>query len=169
MGNTGKNDKFGSDPSEGTSHPVGKTVGAASGAAIGAAAGSSAGPIGTVGGALIGGIAGWLEGKTIAEGVNPDDQLRYWNSTYAKRPYFKSERTWEDYQPAYQSGIYSYDPDSEFEDVENDLSEDWEQIRGTSRLSWSEARDASRDAWSRLSDNSDLAEDDTERKTTDEE
>lgn len=84
--------QFGSDPSEGKSHPVGKSVGAIAGAAAGAAAGATAGPIGAIGGAAIGGIAGWLEGKTIAEGLNPDEHMTYWNNTYNSRPYFNRDR-----------------------------------------------------------------------------
>jgi len=146
----GRSGEFGSDPSEGTSHPIGKGAGALAGAVAGGAVASSAGPIGTVGGALIGGIAGWLEGKTIAEGLNPDEQINHWGKTYKNRPYFKNGRSWTDYEPAYKYGMYSYDADREYEDVEEELERDWDRVRGDSRLTWAEANEASRDAWNKI-------------------
>ncbi len=144
---------FGSDPSEGKSHPIGKAAGALAGAVAGGAAGTTAGPIGTAGGALIGGIAGWLEGKTIAEGLNPDEHMRYWSNSYNSRPNFNHERRWQDYEPAYMYGVHSYDPDRDFDEVEEDLENDWDRVRGDSRLTLSEAKEASRDAWNRVHGN----------------
>jgi hypothetical protein len=153
MDNKNKNNvmEMGSDPSENTSHPVGKGIGGLAGAAAGAAAGSAAGPIGTVAGGTIGAIAGWLEGKTIAEGINPDVEVTYWRKNYPNSSYYNKDRDWNDYERAYMFGIYSYNPDSEFEDVEGDLSRDWDKYKGKSRLNWKEASRASRDAYEKLS------------------
>lgn len=146
-----RNTELGSDPSEGKSHPVGKTVGGATGATAGAIAGSTAGPIGTVGGALIGAIAGWLEGKTIAEGINPDSELEYWENSYRNKSYYNHDKNWEDYHPAYTAGIHSYTgSDEDFSRAESGLRQNWNAVRGDSKLTTEEAVAASKDAWDRI-------------------
>ena len=137
------------------SHPVGAGIGTAAGAAIGAAAGSVVGPIGTVGGGLIGGIAGWLEGRVIAESVNPTAEETYWRQNFSHSPHFDRKYKWEDYRPAYTVGYSSYAAGRKFSDVEPELEESWEDIRGESRMTWDEARPASEAAWNRLSKDSD--------------
>ena len=146
-------EELNSDPTEGKSHPVGKAVGGLAGAAAGAAAGAVAGPVGAIGGAAIGGIAGWLEGKTLAEAINPDVETSYWKDNYLKSSYYDENRDWNDYDSAYKMGVYSYDPTKNFDDVEPELSKDWDSTKGTSRLSWKEASKASRDAYNRLNNN----------------
>lgn len=150
--NRGNDTGIGSDPTEGTSHPVGKAVGGTAGALAGAAVGSVAGPIGTAAGAAIGAIAGWLEGKTIAEGINPDKEMEFWRNNLTKAPYYNKSKTWSDYEPAYTMGLYSYNPDSDYEDFEPELERDWERVRGRSTLDWKDARRASQDAYSRAAE-----------------
>jgi hypothetical protein len=103
-----------------------------------------------VGAGLIGGIAGWLEGKTVAEGISPDEEMKYWSDNYSQRPYHQSDRTWDDYRPAYLAGIYTYSPKQRYDEAEKNIESDWHKIRGKSQLSWDEARLATRDAWDRL-------------------
>ncbi len=76
--------------------------------------------------------------------------MQYWGKSYNTRPYFQSSRSWKDYEPAYLCGVYSYDTDREYDDVEDELERDWDRLRGDSRLDWEEANEASRDAWSRV-------------------
>lgn len=153
MGNArGNTDEFGSDPSEGKSHPVGKAVGGAAGAVAGAIAGAPGGPIVAGASAAIGAIAGWLEGKTIAEGINPDEEMKYWENNYRNEPGYSADKKWDDYRPAYLSGIYSYDPDEDsFDEHEEDIRQHWNSIKGSSRLTADEATRASRAAWKRVS------------------
>ena len=132
------------------SHPVGAGVGTVAGATAGAAIGAPGGPIGAVAGAVIGGIAGWLQGRVIAEGVNPTEEELFWHENFSGSPYFDREYTWEDYQPAYQAGVQTFDPKRKFSDIEPELENNWGEIRGDSRLEWPEARSASEDAWNRL-------------------
>lgn len=153
MGRNDSSRELGSDPSEGKSHPVGKTLGGAAGAVAGGIAGSPGGPITAAAGAAIGALAGWLEGKTIAEGINPDVEISYWEKNYSQRPYYKSGRKFEDYRPAYMTGMYSFDEgdtDDDFSLTENELRKNWDSIRGESKLSADEAVSASKDAWMRV-------------------
>ena len=132
-------------------HPVGVGVGAAAGGmAAGAAVGTVAGPVGTVVGAAVGAIVGGLAGKGVAESIDPTAEDAYWRENYASRDYVSSDRSYDDYGPAYGYGVSRYQGDRSFEDVEPELAEDWMGSRGTSSLGWGEASPAARDAWDRL-------------------
>ncbi len=135
-------------------HPVGAGVGAAAGGAIaaGAAMGTVAGPMGTAVGAAIGAVAGGLFGKGVAEGINPTAERRYWQENYATRPYVNKGASFDEYAPAYQYGWESSmkHAGKSFEDVEDDLADNWEKARGKSRLTWDSAGPATRDAWDRV-------------------
>lgn len=150
--NTGGNHReLGSDPTENKSHPIGKPVGGAAGAVTGAAAGAVAGPIGAMAGGLIGAIAGWLEGKTIAEMINPDEEMKYWEKQYRNEPYYKADKRWDDYKPAYITGYYYSDDDEDNDDAYfSDLRSNWNSIRGNSTLEADEAVAASRAARTRM-------------------
>ena len=139
-------------------HPVGLVLGAAlggvaGGAAAGAVAGTVVGPVGTAIGAVVGAIAGGLVGSGVAELVDPAAEDSYWRENYRDRPY-TSGGAYDDFGPAYGYGVNAYTANRgrRFEDVEDDLSDNWDSARGTSRLDWQGARLATRDAWDRLSD-----------------
>jgi uncharacterized protein (TIGR02271 family) len=144
------------DPISGArgAHPVGTGVGAvAGGAATGAAVGSVAGPIGTAAGVVAGAVAGGLVGKGVAEAVNPTAERDYWSTNYNREPYYRSGRTWDDYEGAYRTGYEGYarhGQSREWDQCEADLRRDFEQRKGKSRLSWEEARPAVRAAWDRV-------------------
>jgi hypothetical protein len=145
------------DPISGArgAHPVGTGLGAtAGGAAAGAAAGTVAGPAGTFAGAAAGAIVGGLAGKGIAEMIDPTVEEDYWRKNYSSRPYVTSNRTFDDYGPAYRYGVESYrrHEGRTFEQAEAELGRDWERNKGNSRLAWNDARHASRDSWQRVSD-----------------
>ena len=144
------------DPLSGApgAHPVGTGVGAAAGGlAAGAAAGTVAGPIGTAVGAAAGAIVGGLAGKGIAERVDPTAEDAYWKQAYSSRPYYDAAWSYDDYSPAYQYALNSYEryPGKSFDEIEADLGQGWDQARGSSRLTWDRAKEATRDAWHRLS------------------
>lgn len=138
------------------SHPIGTAAGAVAGAvAAGAAAGTlAAGPVGTVVGAAVGAIAGGLAGKGIAEMIDPTVEDRYWKDNYSARSYVPSGASFNDYGPAYRYGYETYPKyhGRRFDEVENDLANDWDRVKGTSRLSWNEAKYATRDSFQRVSD-----------------
>jgi uncharacterized protein YcfJ len=130
-------------------HSIGEGTGAVAGAITGAAVGSAAGPAGTVVGAIVGGAVGAKAGDKVAEAVNPTDYDRHFESTYRSAPYYSSERTWSDYQPAYKYGYDTYGQyrGQRFDDVEPQLERDWNVAKADSRLGWAEAKGAVRDGW----------------------
>ena len=142
------------DPITGTpgAHPVGTGIGAAAGgAAAGAAAGTVAGPVGTLVGAAVGAVVGGLAGKAAAEAIDPTVEEAYWSENYSNEPYYHEGLTYDHYAPAYRTGYegrVKYQGAS-FEDVEQDLEQDYAQCRGGSNLGWDEARPAARAAWHR--------------------
>ena len=64
-------------------------------------------------------------------------------------PYYISDMTWADYEPAYRYGIATYHDGEHrpFVVAEPQLELGWESARGASRLLWSEARDAVEHVW----------------------
>lgn len=135
-------------------HPVGSGVGAAAGAATGAAVGTAVGgPAGTLVGAAVGAVAGGLVGHGIAEGINPTEEDAYWRENYKTRSYVDTNRTYDDYQPAYRYGWESRARygNRRWDDVEPDLERGWNDYNQSSaRQDWNEAKHATRDAWHRV-------------------
>ena len=148
------------DPISGTpgAHPVGVGIGAAlGGASAGALAGTIVGPVGTVVGAAVGAIVGGLAGKGVAEKIDPTVEEAYWRENYRTRPYVDANTTYEDIGPAYQYGVSAkiINPDRTFDEVHDELKDEWHNSRGASTLNWDSASHATRDAWDRI-DNSRL-------------
>ena len=86
----------------------------------------------------------------VAEGLDPTAELAYWRENYKSRDYVHPARAFEDYAPAYEYGLRSYQAGRGFDEVEPDLAGDWDRVRGRSDLEWDDARPAARDAWERL-------------------
>lgn len=133
-------------------HSLGAGTGAVAGAVTGAAIGSAAGPVGSLVGAVAGGIVGSKAGDSIAEAVNPTDYEDHFKTNYTTSSYYKSDRDWNDYQPAYKYGYDTYGTyrGKSFDTVETDLERDWNSRRGNSRLAWAEARGAVKDGWNHI-------------------
>lgn len=136
-------------------HPVGTGVGATGAGAIGAAIGGVVGgPVGAVIGAAIGGVAGGLAGKGAAEAINPTEEDTYWQDNYSSRDYVEPDRTYNDYQPAYQTGYNAYsrygDTDRTFDEVEPELRSEYETNHAATGLPWDKAKHAARDAYIKL-------------------
>lgn len=134
------------------SHPVGTGVGAAGGAATGALVGAAGGPVGAVVGGVAGAVVGGLIGKGISESVDPTEDA-YWRDEYTRRPYYRSGRRYEDYEPAYRLGYRSFEVHGGTYDdkLEDEMRQTYEGSgwRGESTLEWDEARGAARDAYMR--------------------
>ena len=131
-------------------HNIGSGTGAAAGAVTGAVIGTAvAGPVGSMVGAAIGGIVGSKAGDSIAEAVNPTEYEDHFRKNYSTTEYYKSDRDWNDYQPAYKYGYDTYGQHRgrDLDSVEPELERDWNTRRGESRLAWSDARSAVRDGW----------------------
>jgi len=143
------------DPLTGTAgaHPVGVGVGAvAGGAAVGAAGGTIAGPPGTLVGAAVGAVAGAMMGKAAAEAIDPTVEEAYWKEHYAREPYYKPGRTFEDYVEAYRAGYEGrtrYRARA-FEEVERDLEAEYNKRRAANGPTWEESRAPARAAWDRV-------------------
>lgn len=136
-------------------HPLGTGVGAAGAGTVGTVIGGAVGgPVGAVVGAAIGSIVGGLAGKNVAEQANPSFEETDWEETYTSSTYIDSNRTYEDYQPAYLTGYEGYNRYGQsgrtYGEVETDLKRDY-QANQTGGLPWEQAKDAVKDAWDRAS------------------
>ncbi|HEX7153613.1 MAG TPA: hypothetical protein VF618_19145 [Thermoanaerobaculia bacterium] len=136
-------------------HPVGVAGGSAGGAATGAAIGAAiGGPVGALAGGAIGAVAGGYAGKAAGEAVNPTEEDAHWRTEHRNRPYYKSDRDYDYYQPAYRYGWESASNQSygtrRFEEVEPDLERGWNTSRGDSKADWRDVRDAARDSFDRV-------------------
>jgi hypothetical protein len=137
------------------SHPLGTGVGAAGAGTVGTVIGGAVGgPVGAVVGAVIGSVVGGLAGKDVAEQVNPTFEDTNWQETYTSSTYANSDKTYEDYQPAYRTGYEGYDryghSGRTYSEVETDLQRDY-QTNQTRNLPWEQAKHAVKDAWDRAS------------------
>ena len=140
------------------SHPIGTGIGAAGGAAAGAAIGSVAGPVGLAVGGVIGAIAGGLAGKGVAESIDPTAEEDYWREHFSSEPYYRADKDFADYGPAYQMSVARFRHDSAFEDHEDGMAADWEARKESSTLHWLEARAAAKAGWDRLHQRSTVAD-----------
>lgn len=134
-------------------HPVGTGVGAAGAGTVGTVIGGTVGgPVGAVVGAVIGSVVGGLAGKNAAEKTNPTFEENDWQETYESSSYMESDKTYEDYQPAYRTGYEGYERYGQsgrtYGEVETDLQRDYQANR-TGNLSWEKAKHAVKDAWNR--------------------
>lgn len=131
-------------------HAVGTGTGAAAGSLVGAGVGAAGGPIGMAAGAVIGGVAGAAAGDSVAEAVNPTTFADHWKRNYKSASYHKSDREWNDYEPAYMLGYTAHAKhrgSGKFADSQAQAKSAWEATKGKSRLAWHEAKDAVRDGW----------------------
>jgi hypothetical protein len=82
--------------------------------------------------------------------VNPTAEEAYWRDAYRREPYFRQEFTYEDYGPAYRVGYTGpVRRSGEFDELEQQLRDDFHRVRGKSRLRWDDAREATRAAFRR--------------------
>jgi hypothetical protein len=135
----------------GTGAVAGAAVGGvAAGATTGALAGGVTGPVGAAIGAAVGAVAGAVMGKKAAD---PAVESNYWRENHSSRPYARQDVGFDHYEPAYRTGVESYNrnPGRSFDEVEPELSRDWGRARGNSTLEWEHARPAARSAWDRVS------------------
>jgi hypothetical protein len=132
------------------SHQAAGNIGAVGGGLAGAALGAAIGPLGAVTGAVLGATFGAIAAKGIAEGIDPDSERKYWEGQFHKEPYHDTRYGFPDYDPAYQMALRHYHPQTSFEAVEKDMSDEWAEGRGSSKLEWHEARHAAKAGWDRV-------------------
>ena len=75
----------------------------------------------------------------------------YWRSSFSSRPYFRTGRDFEYYEPAYRYGFESADRyrDRSWDNIQADLERGWDKYTLRGKLAWAEIKDAVRDAWDR--------------------
>jgi phage tail tape-measure protein len=138
------------------SHPVGTGVGSAGGAAAGAAVGAVVGgPVGAVVGGVAGAVIGGGAGHAAGEAANPTVEKQYWENFYKTRPYYKSGRTFDYYEPAYRYGWENAtNPEfakKSFDETESVLHQRWTAQPGApTHQSWVDSKEPARDAWNRM-------------------
>lgn len=80
--------------------------------------------------------------------VDPALEDAHWQSAYWAEPYYRDDRSYDDYAPAYCVGYIGYGQyGGRFDDAEKSLCANWVRIRGDSRLTLEEAMQAIRAAW----------------------
>jgi hypothetical protein len=85
--------------------------------------------------------------------IDPAVEDAYWQSVYWAQPYYRPDRSYEDYAPAYCVGYIGY---AQYggccEEAEKSLCANWLRIKGDSRLTLEEAMQAARAAWAHAQD-----------------
>jgi hypothetical protein len=78
-----------------------------------------------------------------------DDE--FWRESFPGSSYASPERSYEYYQPAYRFGWESYSRYGRrsFQEIDEELQQEWESHRDPDGPGWPEARGAARDAWDR--------------------
>jgi hypothetical protein len=139
----------------GSNHPAATAFGGLGAGAAGAAAGAAmGGPVGAVIGGVVGAAAGAVAGNSFASEFDATEEARFWKDGYQARPYYRSETTFEHWEPAYRFGWESarrpeYAHRS-FGDLEDDLAAEWRKEREAVGDDWRLYRDAVKDAWDRI-------------------
>ena len=84
---------------------------------------------------------------------DPAKEEAYWREQHAKQPYADKNRTYEDYAPAYRTGVKAASKykGKTFEEIEGDLALDYEKAQPGSALPWDHARPAVKAAWDKVS------------------
>lgn len=85
--------------------------------------------------------------------MNQDQEEKYWLEKHPGQPYAKKDVPAERYAPAYRAGIEAAEkyPGKKFEEIEDEISQNYEKHRVGAALPWDHARHAVHAAWAKLS------------------
>lgn len=138
-----------------SNHPAATAFGGLGAGAAGAVAGAAmGGPVGAVIGGVVGAAAGAVAGNSFASEFDATEEARFWKDGYQARPYYRSETTFEHWEPAYRFGWESArrpeHAHRSFGDIENELAAEWRKEREAVGDDWRLYRDAVKDAWDRI-------------------
>lgn len=115
-------------------------------------AGKAAGAVGSA----IGDAADTVRaaGRGMRERIDAAAEERYWREQYRSQPYYDATLTFDDYLPAYRLGYEGYDRyrGRSFDEVSQELRNEYDAGRGDGRLAWERAKDAVRAAWDRVAE-----------------
>ena len=86
--------------------------------------------------------------------LDPAEEDSYWREHYSVRPYVAPGEAFDYYEHAYRTGYENYGRylGQSFDEVEDDLRQDYARRAGESSLTWEKVREAARDAWQRVED-----------------
>lgn len=86
--------------------------------------------------------------------LDPAAEDSYWRENFSGRPYVTSGETYDAYEEAYRTGYETYRNylGQSFDEVEDDLRQDYARRSGEASLTWEKVREAARDAWQRVED-----------------
>lgn len=80
--------------------------------------------------------------------IDPEVHDAYWQSVFWGETYYRADREYDDYAPAYCVGYIGYAQyGGSFADAEKSLCANWFRIKGDSRLELEEALQAIQAAW----------------------
>jgi len=95
-----------------------------------------------------------IPGRVPEDGVPREAVSDYWRERFSAEPYYDSEQTFEDYEPAYYlghsarlGGTRADEIIQAYEQVETELESRWAREQATSKLTWAQARNAVRRGW----------------------
>lgn len=86
--------------------------------------------------------------------LDPVAEEAYWRDNYSGRPYVMPGESFEAYEHAFRTGYENYGRylGQSFDEVEDELRQDYGRRTGDASLSWERVREAARDAWQRIED-----------------
>lgn len=86
--------------------------------------------------------------------LDPVAEDAYWRDNYSGRPYVMPGESFEAYEHAYRTGYENFGRylGESFDEVEDELRQDYGRRTGAASLSWERVREAARDAWQRIED-----------------
>ncbi len=79
-----------------------------------------------------------------------EQQTTYWRDQYQKEPYYTQGEKFEDYEPAYRTGVEGRQQyaGQRFDEIESNLRNDYEANQGSSTMTWeNKGKQACRAAW----------------------
>ncbi len=133
-------------------HVVGAGIGAiAAGFVMGGIGYLPFGVPGLVVGVVIGAAIGAIVGHRSMELADPRGDLGHFQQVYRNSNYYADGMGWEDYAPAYQLGLDSFERRQRDPDLTGaELEARWPAVRGTSRLEFAQAYPAIQHVWREL-------------------
>lgn len=135
-------------------HVVGAGIGAVAAAvALGGVGYLPFGVPGLVVGVVIGAAIGAIVGHRTSEAVDPRGDLGHFQQVYRTTEYYADGMGWDDYAPAYQLGLDTFERRRRDPDLTGaELEARWPAVRGASRLEFAQAYPAIQHVWRQLGD-----------------
>jgi hypothetical protein len=92
--------------------------------------------------------------KQTRHNIDKTAENKYWQNQFRNESYYEAGKKFEDYEPAYRTGIEGYDRYSDtaptFDAAEQSLKADYEKFKDQTELGWDKAKNAAKAAWHRL-------------------